>query len=65
LAIAARFLFCCVYKMAKDALTAIYANNKVHPKGKYYDVRLWVDMLLLVWIPHWTNIFEVRHSTDP
>jgi len=51
--------------MAKDALTAIYANNKVHPKGKYYDVRLWVDMLLLVWIPHWTNIFEVRHSTDP
>ena len=37
---------------------------KCTQKGKYYDVRLWVDMLLLVWIPHWTNVFEVRHSTD-
>ena len=32
LEIAARFLFCCVYKTAKDAQTAIYTNNKVHPK---------------------------------
>ena len=33
-------------------------------KWRYYDVRLWVNMLLLVWIPHWTSIFELRHSTD-
>ena len=37
---------------------------KCTQKGKYYDRRLWVNMLLLVWIPHWTNVFEVRHSTD-
>ena len=37
---------------------------KCTQKEKYYDVRLWVNMLLLVWIPHWTNEFEVRHSTD-
>jgi len=31
-----------IMQKAKDAQVAIYPNYKVHPKGRYNNVRIWV-----------------------